>query len=216
MPSHLKAVLDRTIPLVKMKMVQEVEILGGVEMNIAVYCGSSSGNDPIFAESARILGKWIGENGHTLVYGGASKGLMGVVADAALSAGGKVIGVLPRIGLIQERKHKGLTECIETETMAERKMKMIELADAFVALPGGIGTLDEITEVMTLASIGIIRCSIVLYDTNGYYQPLKTVLGNIVDNEFGRREYFSDVLISEDIDEIAGFLMSKNLNSKRN
>ncbi len=184
-------------------------------MNIAVYCGSSSGNDPIFAESARILGKWIGENGHTLVYGGASKGLMGVVADAALSAGGKVIGVLPRIGLIQERKHTGLTECIETETMAERKMKMIELADAFVALPGGIGTLDEITEVMTLASIGIIRCSIVLYDANGYYQPLKTVLDNIVDNEFGRREYFSDVLISEDIDEIAGFLLSKNLNSKR-
>ena len=175
-------------------------------MNIAVYCGSSCGNDPKFVESAKTLGRWIGENGHTLVYGGASRGIMGAVADATLAAGGKVTGVLPRVLLIQERKHPGLTECIETETMGERKAKMIELADAFVALPGGIGTLDEITEVMCLASIGIKKCPVVLFDTDGYYRPLKAVLDNIVDRGFGRSEYFADVLISEDIDAIAKHL----------
>ena len=86
------------------------------------------------------MGRWIGENGHTLVYGGASKGLMGAIAGAVIEAGGKVIGVIPDVAIIQARKHAGLTELIETKSMAERKSKMIELADAFVALPGGIGT----------------------------------------------------------------------------
>jgi uncharacterized protein (TIGR00730 family) len=175
-------------------------------MKIAVYCGSSSGNDPGFIESARALGKWIGENGHTLVYGGASKGLMGAVSNAVIEAGGKVIGVIPDVAIIQARKHTGLTELIETKSMAERKSKMIELADAFVALPGGIGTLDEVTEVMSLSSLGIISGPIVLFDTNGYYRPLKAVLDNILSAEFGRREYFENVLLSEDTQEIAGFL----------
>ena len=175
-------------------------------MNIAVYCGSSCGNDPKYIEAARTLGRWIGENGHTLVYGGASKGLMGEIADAVLKTEGRVIGVLPRVMLIQERKHMGLTEYIETSSIAERKTKMIELADAFVALPGGIGTLDEITEVMTLTSLGIIKGPIVLYDTDGYYQPFKAVMDNIVSKEFGRREYFADILISDDIDKITKHL----------
>ena len=102
-------------------------------MNIAVYCGSSSGDDPRFTQAAKELGKWIGENGHTLVYGGASKGLMGAVAGAVIEAGGKVIGVIPDVAIIQARKHTGLTELIETGSMAERKSKMIELADAFIA-----------------------------------------------------------------------------------
>ena len=178
-------------------------------MNIAVYCGSSSGNDPKFLESARTLGRWIGENGHTLVYGGANKGIMGELADTVLKSGGRVIGVLPRVMLIQERKHTGLTEYIETTSMAERKTRMIELADAFIALPGGIGTLDEITEVMTLTSLGITKNPIVLYDADGYYQPLKAVLDNIVNKGFGRREYFADVLISDDILRIAGHLTGK-------
>ena len=175
-------------------------------MNIAVYCGSSSGNNPRFIESARTLGRWIGENGHTLVYGGASKGLMGAVAGAVIEAGGKVIGVIPDVTIIQARKHTGLTQLIETKSMAERKSKMIELADAFVALPGGIGTLDEITEVMSLSSLEIVRGPIVLFDTDGYYKPLKSVLDNILNAEFGRKEYFSKVLLSEDMQEIADFL----------
>lgn len=175
-------------------------------MNIAVYCGSSSGNNPRFLESAMALGKWIGENGHTLVYGGANMGLMGAVAGAVIDAGGKVIGVIPDVAIIQARKHTGLTQLIETKSMAQRKSKMIELADAFVALPGGIGTLDEITEVMSLASLELIRGPIILFDTDGYYRPLKAILDNILNAEFGRKEYFSRVLLSEDIKEIADFL----------
>ena len=105
-------------------------------MNIAVYCGSASGNRPSFTEGAKALGSWIAQNGHTLVYGGSRTGLMGATADAVLAGGGKVIGVIPDVKLIQERRHPGLTECIETKDMAERKQKMIELADAYVALPG--------------------------------------------------------------------------------
>ena len=175
-------------------------------MNIVVYCGSSSGNDNKFMESAKALGKWIGESGNTLVYGGANRGLMGALSDAGLEAGGKVIGVLPDVPQIQARRHRGLTEYIDTATMAERKAKMIELADAFVALPGGIGTLDELTDVMSLASLEITECPIVLFDTDGYYQPFRAVLRNIIENGFGRSEYFSNILFSEDIKEISKFL----------
>lgn len=175
-------------------------------MNIVVYCGSSNGTGDKYLESARILGKWIGESGNTLVYGGASKGLMGAVADATLEAGGKVIGVLPDVPQIQERRHQGLTEYIDTASMAERKAKMIELSDAFVALPGGIGTLDELTDVMSLSSLDITTCPIVLFDTDGYYKPFKAVIRNIVESGFGHDEYFSRMLFSEDIKEIAKFI----------
>ena len=175
-------------------------------MNIVVYCGSSSGNNPEFAEAAVAFGKWIGENGHTLVYGGAGKGLMGDVSRAALEAGGKVIGVLPNVARIQARRQQGLTEYIETATMAERKAKMIELADAFVALPGGIGTLDEVTDVMSLASLDITGAPIVLLNVDGYYEAFRAVIRNIVESGFGRDEYFRNMLFSEDMEEIARFL----------
>lgn len=177
-------------------------------MNIVVYCGSSSGIGDKYLESARVLGKWIGESGNTLVYGGASKGLMGAVSDAVLEAGGKVIGVLPNVTSIQARRHQGLTEYIDTSSMAERKAKMIELADVFVALPGGIGTLDELTDVMSLSSLDISTCPIVLYDTDGYYQPFKAVITNIIQNGFGCDEYFSRLLFSDDIKEISEYITS--------
>ena len=175
-------------------------------MNIAVYLGSTSGNKDEFSFAAKRFGRWIGGNGHTLVYGGANRGLMGDVADAVLESGGKVIGVIPDVDRIQERKHDGLTQLIEASSMAERKSKMIELADAFVALPGGIGTLDEITEVMSLSSLDIVSGKIIMFNTDGYYDPLKKVLENIIDNGFGKKEYFKKVLFSDDIEEIAGFL----------
>jgi uncharacterized protein (TIGR00730 family) len=178
-------------------------------MNIAVYCGSSSGNDERYIESAKNLGSWIGKSGHTLVYGGANKGLMGAIADSVLENGGKVIGVLPDVPMILARKHTGLTECINTSSMAERKAKMIELSDAFVALPGGIGTLDEITDVLSLSSLDVIKGPMVLFNTEGYYEPLRQVIRNIIDNGFGRREYFERVLFSDDIKEIAEFIEKK-------
>ncbi len=178
-------------------------------MNIAVYCGSSSGNDERYIESAKNLGSWVGKSGHTLVYGGANKGLMGAIADSVLENGGKVIGVLPDVPMILARKHTGLTESINTSSMAERKAKMIELSDAFVALPGGIGTLDEITDVLSLSSLDVIKGPMVLFNTEGYYEPLRQVIRNIIDNGFGRREYFERVLFSDDINEIAEFIEKK-------
>jgi uncharacterized protein (TIGR00730 family) len=175
-------------------------------MNIAVYCGSSSGNDEKYTEAAKKLGTWIGESGNTLVYGGANKGLMGVLADSVLENGGKVIGVLPDVERILARKHTGLTECINTSSMAERKSKMIELADAFIALPGGIGTLDEITDVMSLSSLDVVTGPIVLFNTDGYYEPFRIVINKVIETGFGRPEYFERVLFSEDMDEIETFL----------
>lgn len=184
-------------------------------MNIVVYLGSTAGNNPHFKEAAESMGKWIGESGNTLVYGGAKEGLMGLVANATLKAGGKVIGVLPDVPQIQERKHPNLTEYYETASMAERKAKMIELADAFVALPGGIGTLDEITDVLSLASLKVIQCPIVLFNTDGYYEPFRGVLKNIIDNGLGKSEYFKQALFSEDMQEIGAFLLAFDGNRKR-
>ena len=175
-------------------------------MNIAVYCGSASGNRPSFTEGAMALGSWIAQNGHTLVYGGSRTGLMGATADAVLAGGGKVIGVIPDVKLIQERRHPGLTECIETKDMAERKQKMIELADAYVALPGEPGTLDEISEVICLARLGIENKACVLFDTDGYYQALKKIFEEMVEVGFSEKEDFKRVLVSADLDEIERFI----------
>ena len=184
-------------------------------MNITVYCGSSVGNKEIFVRKCAELGRWIGENGHTLVYGGANAGIMGAVADAVLAAGGRVTGVLPNVPLILGRRHPGLTECILTETVAERKMKMIDLADAFIALPGGIGTIDEITEVISLASLGIVTKPIVFFDTDAYYAGMRAVLSDIVKNGFGKEAYFRDILFSDDIEKIAALLCAAENRSKR-
>ena len=113
---------------------------------------------------------------------------MGAVADAVLAGGGKVIGVIPDVKLIQERRHPGLTECIETKDMAERKQKMIELADAYVALPGGPGTLDEISEVICPARLGIENKACVLFDTDGYYQALKKIFEEMVEVGFSEKK----------------------------
>ena len=171
-------------------------------MNIAVYCGSTPGNKEIFREDIRKLGNWIGSHGHTLVYGGSNTGIMGAIADSVLESGGKVIGVIPDVPVIKARRHPDLTECIETDTMAERKTKMIELADAFIALPGGIGTYDEITEILSLSSLDIIKGPVIFYNTEGYYDLMKALLDNIVANGFGKEEYFSKALFSNNLEEI--------------
>ena len=178
----------------------------GEEMNISVYCGSSFGNKEIYKEAAEELALWMAKKRYTLVYGGAQNGLMGVVASTVLENDGKVIGILPNVPLIQERKQQGLTEYIETETMAQRKSLMIEKSDAFIALPGGIGTLDELSEVMTLSMLKEISGPIIIYNVGGYYNPLKLCLENMYENEFASRDYFEKVLISDDLDEIEYFI----------
>lgn len=175
-------------------------------MNIAVYCGSTSGKKESYTIGAMALGVWIAEHGHTLVYGGANSGLMGTVANAVLANGGKAIGVLPDVPLIQSKRHPGLTEYINTADMAERKNKMIQLSDAYVALPGGVGTLDEISDILALSKLGIDEKPCVLFDIDGFYQPFRKVLDTIIEAEFMLKSELSHVLISESLEEIGTFI----------
>src|SRR5438132_5599928 len=139
---------------------------------LCVFCGSSPGQRPIHAESARSLGMIMAARGLALVYGGGHVGLMGVLADAVLETGGRVVGVIPRTLWDREVGHRALTELHVVETMHERKAKMASLADAFVALPGGLGTLEEIFEVWTWGQLGIHGKACGFLDVGGYYAPL--------------------------------------------
>ena len=175
-------------------------------MNIAVYCGSREGNQGAYMEAARALGAWIGQKGHGLVYGGSRGGLMGEAADAALANGAFVTGVIPDIPVILERKHPGLQNCIYTRTMAERRTRMVELADAFAVLPGGLGTLDEVTEVLSLKSLGLVPGPVIFFGAAGYYEPLKKVFESVVSSGFGEQAYFDEVLFTESLDELERFI----------
>ena len=144
--------------------------------SICVYCGSRTGKQPEFADLAREVGTWIGHHGGQLVYGGGSNGLMGILADATLAAGGRVVGVIPKALVEKEWSHSGCTELHIVETMHDRKRIMAERADAFLALPGGIGTLEELFEVWTWRQLGYHNKPISLLNTSGYYDSLLTFL----------------------------------------
>ena len=130
------------------------------------------------------LGNWIGSNGHALVYGGSKSGLMGALADSVLDAGGHVTGVEPSFFIEAEFQHEGIDDLIVTSDMAERKAKMIELGDAFIAFPGGTGTLEEIAEVMSAVSLGHLSAPCILYNLDGYYNDLKALLGHMIDKAY--------------------------------
>ena len=151
---------------------------------IAVYCGSSSGNDPAFIAAARSLGAAIAAAGYGVVYGGASAGLMGALADAALAAGAEVIGVLPEVLVGKEIAHRGLTRLELVPTMHERKARIAELGDAFIALPGGYGTLDEMLEAVTWAQLRIHSKPCLLVNTSGYWDGLIEFLDRAVQAGF--------------------------------
>ena len=141
-------------------------------MNITVYLGANEGNDPALKQAVWELGTWIGESGNDLIYGGSKVGLMGVIAESVLRAGGKVTGVEPQFFMEKELQYDAVTHLIVTETMAERKTKMIELGDVFVAMPGGTGTLEEISEVMSLLALDRLEAPCILYNLHGYYVTL--------------------------------------------
>lgn len=148
-------------------------------MNITVYCGSRMGNDPAFARAARELGQWIVENGHSMVYGGGNIGLMGLIADTVLAGGGAVTGVIPEFLLEAEKGHEGLHTLEIVENMSQRKNRMMELGDAFLAMPGGSGTLEEIAEAMSLQKLGIHEKPCIFYNINGFYDPLRKQLSDM-------------------------------------
>lgn len=168
--------------------------------SVCVFCGSSHGLAPEYELMAKEMGRAIALRGWTLVYGGGNVGLMGVVADAALAAGGKVIGVIPAALLARELGHRGVTELRVVNTMHERKAMMADLADAFVALPGGIGTFEEFFEVLTWAQLGIHHKPCGLVNTRGYYQPVLDLLANSVQEGFLRPEH-RDLVLTADLAE---------------
>ena len=165
--------------------------------SLCVYCGSSAGKHPEYAEQARAFGAEMAKRGIALVYGGGNVGLMGIVADAVLAGGGKVVGVIPRQLVEREVAHKGLTELVVVDTMHQRKTRMFELSDAFVALPGGFGTMDEMFEMLTWAQLGLHRHPCAFLDVRGYYRDLRTMMDHMVVEGFvqaGQRDslWFGD------------------------
>jgi uncharacterized protein (TIGR00730 family) len=145
-------------------------------LTVCLYCGSRFGDDPAFRTAAVEFGRGVAERGMTLIYGGGRVGLMGLAADAAIAAGGRVVGIIPRFLDAREIGHPALAELMLVETMHERKARMAELSDAFVALPGGIGTLDETFEIITWAQLGLHAKPIFAVDLGGYWQPLFEML----------------------------------------
>lgn len=169
---------------------------------VCVFCGSSSGGRPAYAGAARALGVELVHRGAGLVYGGASVGLMGALADAVLERGGEVVGVIPRALVERELAHPGLTELRVVETMHERKAAMSELADGFVALPGGMGTLDELAEAITWGQLGIHAKPCGLLDVEGYFEPLLAFADRAVAEGFLRAEHRAALSVSREPGEL--------------
>lgn len=175
-------------------------------MHITVYCGASLGNNPQHKQATEQLGKWITDNQHILVYGGGRAGLMGLLADTVLNQGGKVIGIMPTFLQERELAHTGLTKMITVESMTERKSKLIELGDVYIALAGGPGTLEEIIEVISWARIGKNNNPCILFNSAGYYQPLYAMFKQMVEQGFLTQADFEKTLFSENLTEIEQFI----------
>jgi uncharacterized protein (TIGR00730 family) len=165
---------------------------------LTVFCGSNPGNHPSYLLECEKLAELMVSKGIELVYGGGNVGLMGHIADSVLSRGGKVIGIIPERLVDKEVAHSGLTELIVVKTMHERKAKMAELCDGFIALPGGIGTLEEIMEVFTWTQLGYHSKPCALLNVNGFYDSLNMFLEHMVTSKFLRKEHKESLLISDD------------------
>jgi uncharacterized protein (TIGR00730 family) len=162
--------------------------------SVAVYCGSSSGNQTVYTQQAQEMGRELARRGLTLVYGGGCVGLMGTIADAVLAEGGKVIGVIPGFLADKELAHKGCTELHVVETMHQRKLLMADLAEGFVAMPGGFGTLEELFEVLTWGQLGLHGKPVGLLNTLGFYDALLALLDHMSGEAFLRSENRGQVL----------------------
>jgi uncharacterized protein (TIGR00730 family) len=173
-----------------------------VSASVCVFCGSADGASPAYRRAAVELGTALAASGTTLVYGGASVGLMGALADAALDAGGQVIGVLPRDMQERELAHAGLSELHLVDTMHERKARMTDLADGFVALPGGMGTLDELFECLTWRQLGIHAKPVGLFEVEGYFAPLLAWLASAVAAGFVKGPHLTALRVGRSATEV--------------
>jgi uncharacterized protein (TIGR00730 family) len=170
-----------------------------VLQRVCVFSGSNHGTNPAFAEAARALGTALAAEGLAVVYGGGNVGLMGVVADAALAAGGEVVGVIPDFLMAKELGHTGVTRLEVVPSMHERKALMAELSDGFVALPGGFGTFDELFEILTWGQLGLHAKPVVALDVAGYYEPLVALVAGAVDGGFVRPQHRGLLRVAADV-----------------
>jgi uncharacterized protein (TIGR00730 family) len=182
-----------------------MEIMSKIQ-KICVYCGSSPGTDPAFIEGARAFGEIMAKNGIGLVYGGGAIGIMGTIAYSVLDNGGQVTGIIPEFLMNRERALRGTHELIVTQDMHERKRKMFEMADAFVTLPGGIGTLEEVVEQMTWAQLGRHKKPILLANINKFWDPLCALLDHMKALEFIRGPFNFDLLVADKVADILPML----------
>ena len=179
--------------------------------SICVYCGSSPGRDPIYKQSGKLLGQTIAEHGLELVYGGGTKGIMGAVADGVMSAGGKVTGIIPKFLMNKEATEHALgqlSELIVTEDMHERKHKMFERSDAFVTLPGGIGTVEEIVEIMTWAQLGRHRKPMVFANINGFWNPMLALIEHMKAEGFVHTSHLVNPIVVDRPEDIVPAILS--------
>ncbi len=175
-------------------------------MNITVYLGANKGNDDSLERAVQELGQWIGDSGHALVYGGSKTGLMGILAESAVESGGKVTGVEPEMFIQSEVQYDGVTELIVTKDFPDRKRKMIELGDVFIAFPGGTGTLEEIAEVISQTALEQLDAPCILYNLNGYYDGLKALLFHMIEMGLSTEERQKQIYFAENLADIKAIL----------
>ena len=173
---------------------------------ICVYCGSGPGTDPAFVESARAFGAILGKNGVGLVFGGGSVGMMGAIAKSVLDHGGSVTGIIPEFLVAREHAMRGADNLIVTRDMHERKRKMFEMADAFVAMPGGIGTLEEVVEQITWVQLGRHRKPILLANIKNFWEPLCALIDHMKHLKFIRDDLNFDLLVADKVEDILPML----------
>lgn len=174
--------------------------------SVCVYCGSNAGSRPVYAERAAQLGTRLAQDGLVVVFGGGNVGLMGIVADAALAAGGEVVGVIPEQLVGWEVAHRGVTRLEVVGNMHERKARMFDLSDAFVALPGGFGTMDEMFEMLTWRQLGLGDKPCAFLDVDGFYAPLVSMMDRMVAERFLHAEQRRDLWHGEDMDQMLGWM----------
>jgi uncharacterized protein (TIGR00730 family) len=179
--------------------------------SICVFCGSNKGINPAYIEAAKALGQYMAAHSITYVYGGGAIGLMGVIADAVLENKGKVIGVIPKFLATKEIKHAGLTECYEVESMHERKALMYELSDAFIALPGGFGTLDELFEIITWHQLLLHRKPVSIYNIDHYFDPLLQMVETMAAQNFIPADYTDYFQAGNSLSEVMSGLNGREI-----
>jgi uncharacterized protein (TIGR00730 family) len=176
-------------------------------MNVAVFCGSSAGSDPVYANTAKSLGALMASKSHTLIYGGGKVGIMGIVADAVLKSGGEVIGVIPQFLMDREVGHSGITRLEVVQSMHQRKQRMADLAQAFIAYPGGWGTLEELAEILTWRQLGLINHPVVLLNVNDFFTPLLQQLRLMSQQGFVRKENLEILRVAKTPEEALSLII---------